>query len=204
MTQEIDINGRFLLQPVTGVQRVAREVLSQFNLMARAGYIPQPRVLLPSHGEIVDLPDLPFVRFQRVGYLRGHAWEQIELPFYSGKSPLLCLGNLAPLVRLYQSSRPTITMVHDLSYLYFPDAYDWKFKTLYGRIIPSVLRRSKRVITVSQSEKTSIEAHFPSLKGSERISFLQNGAFQITFLWRPQQQSCLISSIEITAYTLAR
>lgn len=173
--QKFTLNGRFLVQSVTGVQRVAREALMVFDQMAAAGDISVPRLLLPAHGEIVALPDLQAITPERVGNLRGHAWEQIELPAHCGAEPLLCLGNTAPVLRLWCRGRPVVTMVHDLSYKYFPDAYSWKFRSIYGVIMPVVLRQSDHVVTVSDAERQSIMRHYPFLKDSSRLSYLQNG-----------------------------
>lgn len=172
----LDINGRFLLQPVTGVQRVARELLLALDgLVAEGRVAVKLRVLLPAKGALVSPLPLRAARLERVGRLTGHAWEQLELPFHSSTNYLVCLGNTAPVLRLLLPGRPTLTMVHDLSFKYFPEAYSWKFKAVYGAIIPVVLRRSTKVVTVSEAEQIMIESHYPFLAGSGRFSFLANG-----------------------------
>ncbi|KAA2311697.1 glycosyltransferase family 1 protein [Pseudooceanicola sediminis] len=174
-TDKIVLNGRFLLQSVTGVQRVARELLMQFDGMVTRGEIPPIRLLLPTKGEIIGPLALQSIAIERVGHLSGHAWEQIDLPRHAGKGALLCLGNTAPVARLLQPGRRTVTMVHDLSYKYFPAAYSWKFRAAYSAIMPFVLRFSDKVVTVSDAERASIETHYPFLKDSGRLSYLQNG-----------------------------
>lgn len=169
------LNGRFLVQNVTGVQRVAREALMQFDRLAAAGEIPAPRLLLPAKGEIIAPPDLKAIKPERVGRLPSHAWEQLELPFYAGSEPLLCLGNTAPALSLLWPGRRVVTMVHDLSYKYFPTAYSWKFRAFYHALMPLVLRRSDHVVTVSKAEEVSIRQHYPFLAENPRLSFLQNG-----------------------------
>lgn len=174
----LSLNGRFLLQSITGVQRVAREALKALDEMAHAGEIKPFRVLLPEKGEIVAPPSLKATELRREGRYAGHAWEQVDLPRLSGPEPLLCLGNTAPLARLRQSGRPTVTMVHDLSYKYFPSAYSWKFRAFYETLIPQVLRHSDHVVTVSKAEETSIRKHYPFLEETGRLSFLQNGGVE--------------------------
>lgn len=169
------INGRFLLQPVTGVQRVARELLTAFDEMVEAGRIAAPRLLLPTRGDIVAPPELKAICPERVGWLSGHAWEQFDLPRFVGGEPLLCLGNTAPWLRLRLKGGGCVVMVHDLSYKYFPAAYDSKFRALYGVLMPQILHRADRVVTVSAAERSAICKAYPFLSGDSRLSFLQNG-----------------------------
>ena len=178
MSLSFTINGRFLLQPITGVQRVAREALTIFDSMAADGRIAVPRLLLPANGEIVAPPDLRTIRPERVGRLSGHAWEQLDLPRHCGNEPLLCLGNTAPVGRLMSKNKPVVTMVHDLSYAYFPNAYSLKFRALYSAVMPVVLTQSDRVVTVSRAEMDAISRTYPKLNGDPRLSFLQNGGIR--------------------------
>jgi glycosyltransferase involved in cell wall biosynthesis len=106
--------------------------------------------------------------------MSGHVWEQFELPFYYPPDGLLfCPGNVAPLLPLFLGRKTAVT-VHDLSYHYFPDAYNFLFKMAYRTIIPVVMRRAQAVITVSKSERDSITTHYPCVKN--RIRAVQNGS----------------------------
>lgn len=194
------INGRFILQSVTGVQRVARELLSVFDDMAVAGRIAPPRLLMPAKGDMSAPLDLKAIRVERGGRLSGHAWEQIDLPRMAGPEPLLCLGNTAPLPRLLASRKPVVTMVHDLSYKYFPAAYDWKFRALYGALIPVILRNAEAVVTVSEAERRAIEAAYPALAGDPRLSFLQNGGLSDTVAQRVAAEP--VAALESRGYGL--
>ncbi|MEM5478101.1 glycosyltransferase family 1 protein [Pacificibacter sp. AS14] len=175
MPSEIVLNGRFLLQDVTGVQRVQREVLAALDEMAAAGDIPTPIVLLPAQGNIVAEPVLKSIKFTRTGRFSGHLWEQLELPKLCKGKTLLCLGNTAPVVSLLSKTTRVVTMVHDLSYKYFPTAYSWKFKAFYSTLIPLVLRKSDAVVTVSLAEKKAMSRHYPFLAGLSGFHGLQNG-----------------------------
>jgi hypothetical protein len=75
------VNGRFLTQRVTGVQRYAREILSELDALlgddadaARAIW----RLVAPRG---IAFPALTHVRCTHRGRLSGHAWEQLELPW---------------------------------------------------------------------------------------------------------------------------
>lgn len=176
---DLTLNGRFLTQPITGVQRVAREFLSELDRMIHAGEADlRVRVMAPAAGDLIEAPVLKVVRVERAGRLSGHAWEQAELPWLAGSEPLLCLGNTAPIARLLTRRGRTVTMVHDLSYAYFPAAYDWKFRALYQIIMPRVLRWSDAVVTVSASERAAISRHYPFMADDPRFSFTQNGGLE--------------------------
>lgn len=170
------VDGRFLVQDVTGVQRVALEFVLALDRLMAEGVFPRLTVdlLVPARGELVLRPTLGEVRLQRVGRMGGHAWEQLELPRFVGRDPLLCLGNVAPVRALLARRTSVYTMVHDLSYKYFPTAYSAGFRLLYGLLMPVVLQRSARIFTVSESERHSILFHCPRV-ASDRIVAVQNG-----------------------------
>ncbi len=167
---QIAINGRFLSQPITGVQRYAHEMLKALDVHAASRSELEFRLLTPRLG--APAPQLKFIRHEAVGRLQGHAWEQLEFPRHVGNDIVFCPGNTAPLVLLLGGSRVVVT-VHDLSYLYFPSAYSRSFRALYHLVMPQVLRRAQTVITVSEAEKAAIARHYP--ESLSRIVAIQNG-----------------------------
>lgn len=173
--KKIVINGRFLTQGVTGVQRYARELLSALDALLEERRDVHARLLTPSV-DTRDIPPLRNIRHDVVGQLKGHLWEQIDLPRAVGNAILFCPGNTAPIRSLLGSTRVVVT-VHDLSYLYFPDAYSRGFKLLYNRLIPLILRRADEVITVSQSERNAIVRHYPFAE--QRLVAIQNGGLPV-------------------------
>ncbi|WP_432476750.1 glycosyltransferase family 4 protein [Nocardioides sp. GXQ0305] len=177
MPARLAIDGRFLLQDVTGVQRVAIEFVHALDALLDAGRFPGLEVVVwaPARGTLVTNPDFKAIELRRAGRLSSHAWEQLELPRLVGSDPLLCLGNLAPLALLLAGRAPVHTMVHDLSYAYFPQAYSRSFRALYRTMIPLVLSRSRRVFTVSLSERLAILQQHPRLIGPDRLVAVQNG-----------------------------
>ena len=87
-TRTLYVNGRFLVQPRTGVQRYARELLREWDQMLEEGEIDGARndiVLLTPPGDIGKQP-LRNIKQLPVGHLRGNLWEQIDLPrFVDGR-----------------------------------------------------------------------------------------------------------------------
>jgi glycosyltransferase involved in cell wall biosynthesis len=171
------INGRFLLQHVTGVQKVGIEFLRALDELLSDGMYPGLEVDLvaPRRGTLITNPVFENFKLRRRGLLPGHLWEQIELPSIAGKNSLLCLGNMAPLRSLLMRSRRVYTMVHDLSYKYYPQAYSRQFKIVYNLILPVVLARSTCVFTVSKSEVNAILARYGHLIDPTRLIPVQNG-----------------------------
>lgn len=170
------INGRFLTQDMTGVQRVATEiVLALDSALERGEYEGlDVELVVPALRELTIEPDLRVIKIRRLGRFGGHAWEQLELPRYVGSQPLLCLGNLAPVASLYGRG-PVFTMVHDLSYHYVPEAYGFRFRALYGTVMPQVLRKSRIVFTVSESEASAITGSYGHILDRERLVVAPNG-----------------------------
>ncbi|MBN2636629.1 MAG: glycosyltransferase family 4 protein [Prolixibacteraceae bacterium] len=90
-------------------------------------------------------------------------WEQVALPIAARKEGcdiLHCTSNTGPIF----SKTPLITILHDIIYLesvsIFKKAGTWyqKIGNLYRRwVVPPVVRKSKRVVTVSNFEKERIK-----------------------------------------------
>ena len=142
------INGRFLAQPTTGVQRFAREVLRALDTMP--GWkgvlaIPSDVVLVTADG--VTVGGLPLARtsVRRVGRLTGHAWEQFELPFATGGRPLVNLCNTAPLALWRQ-----VVVIHDAGVFDIPQAYQPAFRAWYRLLYAWHGRRAQSLASVSR------------------------------------------------------
>jgi glycosyltransferase involved in cell wall biosynthesis len=173
---DIVINGRFLTQGITGVQRYARELIGALDTLLDAE--PGMKVTVVSPRLSKTPPAWRNIELRQVGYLRGHAWEQIELPWYARGKILFCPGNTIPVISLLVS-QPAIVTIHDLSYRYFPDAYHPAFRIWYGLIIPLALRYARDVITVSETERRAIIAHYPA--AAPRLHAIPNGGISEHF-----------------------
>lgn len=172
---KIVLNGRFLLQNITGVQRVEREILVALDRLAMQGLIEVPEVILPKKGDVISMPDLKAIKISRKGRFTGHLWEQLELPKYCKSATLWCLGNTAPIISLLSAKTSVLTMIHDLSYKYFPAAYSWKFRMLYSALVPIEIAKSDVVITVSNAEKNAMSQHYLKLQNTSNFYAVHNG-----------------------------
>nr|WP_298793921.1 glycosyltransferase family 1 protein [uncultured Allomuricauda sp.] len=106
-------------------------------------------------------------------------WEQIALPraaYKEGCDVLHCTSNTGPIF----SKVPIVTTLHDIIYLesisLFKKEGTWyqKLGNMYRRyFVPPVIRKSKKVITVSNYEKQRINDHF-GFKDN-RLTAIYNG-----------------------------
>jgi glycosyltransferase involved in cell wall biosynthesis len=135
------VNGRFLLAPRTGLQRVAHDLL-----VAARGLGLQTHTIAPGRPP-GDGAALPVDRVVPAPPGRGGAlvWEQTLLPVAARGRRLLSPANLAPL-----RARHNAVMVHDLAPMVGPQ---WFSRTgrLYGRLVLAAARHAETVLTVSQT-----------------------------------------------------
>ncbi len=187
MSKEVYINARFLTQTTTGVQRFAIEIakkLHQFNPLIK--FIAPGNVIHPALAKELGVIS--------IGFLKGHLWEQIELPIYLMKmgNPLLInFCNTAPL--LYKNK---IVSIHDLAFIVNPKWFSKPFAFFYNFLIPKIAKSSKHVITVSNSSKNEIIAHFGI--EANKVSVVYNGITFKTFSEEKQVKSLLTSKYFLT------
>lgn len=163
------INGRFLTQQITGVQRYAREItqaidarLATDESMART---MRWEIIVPANCDAVPAYQAITVRQSRHG--RGHAWEQMVLPAMA-RGGLVNFANLAPLAHDRQ-----IVCLHDANVFVEPDSYAPAFRLAYRLIYPLLGRRARAVTTVSQFSRTMLERSH--VIGREKTAVIGNG-----------------------------
>ena len=150
----IAINGRFLSQPLTGVQRYARELIVALDALLSSGDLdsPQQPVELLAPRGIQNVAALNAIRLRVVGHARGQLWEQLELPTFTRGKLLFTPGGGAPLLH-----RDHVFTIPDASVFSTPDAYT----RLYGLWYRWHHRRaagmdSLRILTVSEFSKREL------------------------------------------------
>jgi glycosyltransferase involved in cell wall biosynthesis len=140
------INGRFVTQRMTGVQRYAHEIVAALDeLLAQDRTTAASfamRLVMPPAAEA--LPTLAKIEICRTRFGSGHAWDQLILPLYA-RSGLLSLGNFGPVI-----SPKHIVCIHDANTFVFPESYSRVFRLAYCSLLPWVGRRARRVATVSR------------------------------------------------------
>ncbi|CAN7255518.1 glycosyltransferase [Bosea sp. LjRoot90] len=172
MTESFAVNGRFLSQDMTGVQRYARNVVAALD--ASLETTGQKATLIAPRG--ADAMALQAIDTIQGGRMAGHAWEQLELPrLWGGR--LLNLCNTAPMMKGDQ-----IVCIHDANVFTAPESYGRGFRTAYRALQPLLARRSARIATVSQASARQLARHLP-LRAAD-IAVLPNG-YEHALAWDP-------------------
>jgi glycosyltransferase involved in cell wall biosynthesis len=126
-TPSIVMNGRFLHQDLTGVQRYAHELLIR---------MPELDVISP-HAPL--------------GSAKGHLWEQLLLPRLCSGRLLWSPGNTGPLA--YENQ---VVTIHDASTLDHPEWFSGSFAKWYRFLLPRLARRVRKIITVSEFSRREL------------------------------------------------
>jgi glycosyltransferase involved in cell wall biosynthesis len=150
MRPTVFINGRFLTQRVTGVQRYAREVLSALDALVAATPTDEFELeVLAPPGTVA--PELRAIRFRSAGPLRGNPWEQVTLPLLAKKGLLWSFAATGPLV----TSRQVVTL-HDAAVYAIPEAFTPKFRLWYRTLFRVLVARVPLILTVSDFSRSEI------------------------------------------------
>jgi len=176
----IYVNGRFLAQPVTGVQRFAIEITRAAAALAARGEWPQATLLTPP-----AVPAAAALGLQQrpVGHRQGQLWEQLDLPQAAAGGTLLNLGNTAPLACGAQQ----LVVIHDAGVFDTPASYSWKFRLWYKSLQHALARMGTRIATVSEFSRARLAARLGL--DPARIAVLYEGADHILRL--PAEPSIL-------------
>lgn len=164
------INGRFLVQPITGVQRYAYEIVRALDdaLCNDHPFAEGLDVRLVVPRGIANLPNLHRIHIVETGTGGGRLWEQIDLPRVASHG-LISLCNSGPL-----GHRRQIVCIHDLNTRIVPESYSWSFRTFYRIFVPALSRRAVSVSTVSQYSASQLE--YFKVCDCDKIRVIPNGS----------------------------
>jgi glycosyltransferase involved in cell wall biosynthesis len=151
--QKIYINGRFLLQPLSGVQRYAEQLITALDdslsdderLAARlelVAFVP-PGTRRPVSWQHTQI--------REIGRLRGHAWEQIELGWHARDGILVSLGGSGPLAHTRQ-----VVALHDASIFAHPEHFSRTYGVFHRLLRPRLARSAFRLVTISEFSRTEL------------------------------------------------
>lgn len=172
---EVLINGRFLVQPATGVQRVSREFTMAADRLLAEGRFPglALRLVAPEGADFAPLR-LRAIATEHLAGGSGYRWEQLALARRTGDRGLISLGNAAPVPSLIRN-RHVAVMIHDQSYRLFPKDYSRAYRLAHSAMDRVILARAQPLFTVSETEAAAIRAGNPGL--TRNIVVAPNGSW---------------------------
>ena len=169
MARYWSINGRFLTQPLSGVQRYAQEIVRGLDALVSEGHPLAQDLEL----EVVTPPgavrplELNAIGIRSAGRRGGHAWEQLSLP-KAPRGGLLSLANAGPV-----AARKHIVCIHDVNTRLTPTSYSPQFRALYRILVPALGRSAARVTTVSHFSADQLVGF--RIAGRGKMAVIPNG-----------------------------
>lgn len=144
---KVYINGRFLCQRQTGVNRFAYEMTKALVLLGINVTVVTP------NKEILEEYDVTMFDIVRFGFGSSHLWEQLVLPLYClfKKGFLVNFSGLGPI-----AVRNKIITIHDLAFFENPRWYSKAYSFFYKLMTPICAGTSKFILTVSEFSKQEI------------------------------------------------
>lgn len=153
---KVYINGRFLTQNLTGVQRYAFEMTKAMDdIISNDSMLKKNEYMIIAPQNVLYTPYFKNIKIARRGKLSGHAWEQIELFLYTMDGFLINFCNCAPLMKRHQ-----IVTIHDAAVSAMPNSFSWAFRTWYKLMFMWLGRRLKQIFTVSEFSKKELHKYY--------------------------------------------
>ena len=150
----IFINGRFLSQSLSGVQRFALEIVKAIDALIETDQMPAAlrkaswTLLIPPNCT-TDI-QLRNIRLSEVGRRTGHAWDQIDLAWASRSGILLSLCNSGPIFH-----RKHHVVIHDAQVFRHPEFFSRKY-AFFHRGLGRLLALTSRIMTVSEFSRSEL------------------------------------------------
>ena len=149
------INGKFLCQKITGVQRFSYEIVKELDKIVPKGEFV---IVMPKRKcKHIKLNNIEIVAY---GLFSGNVWEQISFPHYLIKNGLIGinLGNVAPIIK------PDIVCIHDMNLIRHPQWFSKRY-VMWSKIqYRNTMLRAKMILTVSNFSKREIDELYPQKK----------------------------------------
>ncbi|UIR30983.1 glycosyltransferase family 4 protein [Priestia flexa] len=159
---KIYINGRFLTQRLTGVQRFALEIIKCLDKQKEISF----NILVPSN--YVSTHQFTNVNIIKVGKSTGHKWEQLDLPKYVKSAPLINLCNTGPILKTNQ-----IVVIHDTAVYSAPHGFSKVFRVWYKTMFTFFNLFSKKILTISEFSKEELIKHLNI--NTEKLELISEG-----------------------------
>lgn len=188
---KIYLNGRFLTQQTTGVQRFANEIVKELDNLNLNKL--EFEILVPRNTNLKI--QYKNIKIRKVGYLKGHLWEQIELPFFSNGNLLINFCNLGPGLK-----RNQIVVIHDAAIYYNSNTYSKSFRIWYRILYKLISLFSKKILTVSKFSRKELIRY--TRINENKISIISEGNEHFKRL-KPDSSILKKHNLEKNSYILA-
>ena len=161
------INGRFISQPITGVQRFAREVISAIVKIEKDKFI----FIIAIQGHNVTSHIQGIEPYNDDSFLPTSLWQQIRLPFLMKKLKADLLWSPCNVGPLFAQNH--VISIHDTAAFAGPEWFSLLFGIYYRSVFPLLGQRAVKVITPSLFSKREIVRH--GIAGEEKITVIPGG-----------------------------
>ncbi len=153
--RRIVVNGRFLSQPRTGVQRYGVETLRALDRCLGQ----DPHRLHEANFQLAvplgaDVPMLEHFEIHTLPSLSGHWWEQLTLANFARGAELLNFSYSGPVWK-----RNQLITLHDAGTRADRDSYSWRYRLAHDTLVRWLSRRAERLMTVSEFSRGEIARH---------------------------------------------
>jgi glycosyltransferase involved in cell wall biosynthesis len=152
----LSVSGKFLSQPMTGVQRYADDIVTAWDQGLTEGWIDPAsysiRVIAPR--TILQDPGYKHIRIEQ-GATDGRFFEQVELAWLARGTLLFSPYAAAPLLK----GRHAVT-IHDAAAAASPGQYSLSFRTYCAVVFRVLSYTCKPIFTVSEFSKKELHSYF--------------------------------------------
>jgi glycosyltransferase involved in cell wall biosynthesis len=154
------LNGRFLAQKGTGVQRYARETLlaldSLLGVSPENFSTPLASITLELCVPADAVPvSLRHIQVTVLPGLTGHAWEQLTLAWHAGRDLLVGFNYSGPILKRHQ-----IITVHDATVAAMPCCFSWRYRAWHNGLLAMLKNRVASIMTVSEFSARELRARY--------------------------------------------
>ena len=148
------------------MHRVADRLIREVDARLVRGEAPelQARLVLPS--DATWAPTLQAIRVERTRARASQRWEQALLPLRTADALLVNLANLSPVAH-----RRKLTLIHDAQFLISPESFTRRQRWGYRLLTPLMTRTSRRVLTVSEYARDSLDGFGVSPRRRTVVSY---------------------------------
>jgi glycosyltransferase involved in cell wall biosynthesis len=157
----IVINGRFLTQVTTGVQRYAEETLRALDRLLAEAPAGSERLrfelAVPDGARPLALESIARIH---VPGRAGHRWEQLALRRHAGADFLVGFSYSGPLFK-----RRQLVTIHDATVRAVPQAFARRYRWVHNAMVAWLGRSAHSVMTVSQFSRDELQLRFGLRRG---------------------------------------